>query len=290
MKPLVIAIGGGKGGTGKSVLTTQIGIVLAQRNFRVILVDADLEGGNLHTFFGLEEPSITIDWLLNNLGEPRRAVLPTGQNYLGLIAALQKEMFPDPEWEEIDALNTQLRSIQADFILIDVGSGSSYWSTLLFESADIGLLITEPEPHAIEKEYRFLRHVYRWRLANIENEQSFPSQGWLPVPWLTAIARHDKNKALMIQEQLRKAPLLLLINKVCKPEERNLGEDMMAVLRRFFGIKGEAIGWLEEDDRVWFSARNRRPLMLQFPDSLWAENLQNIVNNFILFIEAEGLK
>src|SRR5713226_5358001 len=45
----IIAVGGGKGGIGKTLLTANLGIALAQRGFKVVLVDADLGGANLPT-------------------------------------------------------------------------------------------------------------------------------------------------------------------------------------------------------------------------------------------------
>jgi len=49
----ILAIGGGKGGTGKSLITASMGICLAQRGNDVLLIDADLGTANLHTFFGI---------------------------------------------------------------------------------------------------------------------------------------------------------------------------------------------------------------------------------------------
>jgi flagellar biosynthesis protein FlhG len=42
------AVGGGKGGTGKSLIAASIGICLANRGNDVLLVDADLGTANLH--------------------------------------------------------------------------------------------------------------------------------------------------------------------------------------------------------------------------------------------------
>ena len=50
----IIAVGGGKGGVGKSVLAANLGIYLAQLGKHVVLLDADLGGANLHTFLGVE--------------------------------------------------------------------------------------------------------------------------------------------------------------------------------------------------------------------------------------------
>jgi MinD-like ATPase involved in chromosome partitioning or flagellar assembly len=54
------AIGGGKGGVGKSVLTLALSIWLAKLGRKVIVVDADLGGANLHILLGIRYPSVTL--------------------------------------------------------------------------------------------------------------------------------------------------------------------------------------------------------------------------------------
>jgi len=51
-RKIIWTIGGGKGGSGKSFITANVGICLAKSGLRVILIDADLGGANLHTFLG----------------------------------------------------------------------------------------------------------------------------------------------------------------------------------------------------------------------------------------------
>ena len=54
------AVGGGKGGTGKSIIATNIAVQLARRGKRSIIIDADLGGGNLHTYMGIRPPSVSL--------------------------------------------------------------------------------------------------------------------------------------------------------------------------------------------------------------------------------------
>jgi flagellar biosynthesis protein FlhG len=53
------AIGGGKGGIGKSVFTLGLAISLARLGKKLILVDGDLGGANLHTLMGVRYPPPT---------------------------------------------------------------------------------------------------------------------------------------------------------------------------------------------------------------------------------------
>ncbi|MBW2091668.1 MAG: P-loop NTPase, partial [Deltaproteobacteria bacterium] len=54
------AVGGGKGGVGKSFLISGMGSSLALEGKQVILLDADLGGANLHTFLGINKPENTL--------------------------------------------------------------------------------------------------------------------------------------------------------------------------------------------------------------------------------------
>src|SRR4051794_27041740 len=57
MIPRVVAIGGGKGGVGKSLVAANVGIFLATLGKRVVLVDAAFGAANLHIFAGVPRPS-----------------------------------------------------------------------------------------------------------------------------------------------------------------------------------------------------------------------------------------
>ena len=56
-RPEVWAVGGGKGGTGKSLVAASLGIHLAQMGRRVILVDGDLGAPNLHRVLSEAAPA-----------------------------------------------------------------------------------------------------------------------------------------------------------------------------------------------------------------------------------------
>ena len=58
------SIGGGKGGIGKSLITLGLGVALARLGNRIILVDGDLGGANLHTLMGVRYPHVTLEHFL----------------------------------------------------------------------------------------------------------------------------------------------------------------------------------------------------------------------------------
>src|SRR5438874_2646824 len=74
----VIAVGGGKGGIGKSLIASNLAIELARRGKRVVLLDADLGGANLHTCLGVELPKKSIsDFVERRIDKLEEIVTPT---------------------------------------------------------------------------------------------------------------------------------------------------------------------------------------------------------------------
>ena len=72
------AVAGGKGGTGKTVLTSNLGVGLAILGYKVILIDADLGGADLHLSFGMPVPKRNLnDFLSGRLPNLEDVILPT---------------------------------------------------------------------------------------------------------------------------------------------------------------------------------------------------------------------
>ena len=58
------SVGGGKGGIGKSLVTLGLGVALARLGKKIILIDGDLGGANLHTLMGVRYPHVTLEHFL----------------------------------------------------------------------------------------------------------------------------------------------------------------------------------------------------------------------------------
>ncbi|MFC1511745.1 P-loop NTPase [Candidatus Latescibacterota bacterium] len=78
---------GGKGGTGKTVMTANIGIALATMGHHEIVVDADLGGPNLHTILNIKRPKVSLtDFIKRRIENIEEILLPTPSDNLRLIS------------------------------------------------------------------------------------------------------------------------------------------------------------------------------------------------------------
>jgi flagellar biosynthesis protein FlhG len=84
----VIPVGGGKGGVGKTFLVANLATALARNGYRVVAVDSDLEGANLHTCLGVPRPRCSLaDFVAQREEDLAKLLIDTPVQNLQLIAA-----------------------------------------------------------------------------------------------------------------------------------------------------------------------------------------------------------
>jgi flagellar biosynthesis protein FlhG len=162
----VIAIGGGKGGIGKSLVAVNLAIELARREERVVLVDADLGGANLHTCLGIDLPRRTLsDFIERRAQRIEDVVTPTGIPGLGLISGAMDHLdAANPKYAQKMRLMRSIQSLDVDHVILDLGAGTHLNVLDLFLVSDHGILVLVPEPTAVENVYRFVKAAF-WRRA-----------------------------------------------------------------------------------------------------------------------------
>ena len=161
---IIWPVAGGKGGTGKSSLTANIGLGLALLGYKVILVDGDLGGADLHLFFDQIAPSKSLsNFLAKEVSSLEEVLVPTPNENLKLVCG-GNEMVGSANMPHFtkQRLMRHIAELDADYVLIDLGAGTSYNTLDLFCIADDGIIVCTPEPHARVDAYGFVKNtIYR---------------------------------------------------------------------------------------------------------------------------------
>jgi flagellar biosynthesis protein FlhG len=166
MTPRVVAIGGGKGGVGKSLVAANVGIFLATLGKKVVLVDGAFGAANLHIFAGVPRPSRSLGEAFVT-GGPALADLAVSTHVPGvkLIGGVyDPASSANPNAEQVRVVADQLHQLPADWVVLDLGPGLSAATLELFLEADIQLLVGVPDPTSIELMLRFVRAAFLKRL------------------------------------------------------------------------------------------------------------------------------
>ena len=285
----ILAVGGGKGGVGKSLVAASVGIELAGRGCRVVLVDCDLGGANLHTSLGLIPPRQTLsDFVSHQVERIEEVLVPTGIPNLSLVSGAFDQLdAANPNYGQKMRFVRQLQSMEADFVILDLAAGTQKNTLDFFLVADQKILVLAPEPSSVENAHRFVKAAFMRRLraassvfgvAHLVEESLGGGNFREPFAIYEAIDGADAETGRQLREQMRAFRPGLVVNQARTPEDAELGRGIAAVWRRHFDIEMDVLGTVEHDDEVWRAARERRPLMLARSEGRAALSLARIAS------------
>jgi flagellar biosynthesis protein FlhG len=289
----VIAVGGGKGGIGKSLISANLGVHLASRGAKVVLVDADLGGANLHTCLGIPTPALTLsDFIGRKVDNLADVVTETNTEGLGLISgALDVLGAANPKYTQKLRLLREISRLGVDYVIVDLGGGTGFNILDFFLIAEHGILTVIPEPTSIENAYRFIKAAYYRRLKHLQASWNFkpllrdaisdPDSRGLKTPadLVAYVAERNDEAGELLHQELSRMPLKLVVNQARTEEEYKLGGAITRACHKYFGIGMEFLGTIPYDDAVWKSVRRREPLLVAHPDCGASRGIREIVTS-----------
>lgn len=290
------AIGGGKGGVGKSLVSANVSICLALMGHKVVAVDLDLGGANLHTCLGLPIPQVTLsDYISKKVDRFEDLLVETPIPNLKIISGAQDELgMANLKHMHKNLIIQKLHELDADYILFDLGAGTAFNTIDFFITADKGILVALPEPTSIENTYRFIKSVFYRRLKMVEGVaelESFINETMnakltagattSPADLVKKISEFNPEVGLRIKNEMALFRPNLIINQVRSQADIDIGYSIQSICRKYFGIEMTFPGYLDYDQSVWQSVRKRKPLLIEYPNSKLVNNFDRIVNRLI---------
>jgi flagellar biosynthesis protein FlhG len=289
----IVAVGGGKGGIGKSLVSANLGIALARAGHRVTLVDVDLGGANLHTCLGINQPQGTLSDVLTRGTRLETLAAPTGIENLSLVSGAMDALdAANPRAQARARLVEQLQTLDTDYLVLDLGAGTSLHTIDFFLLADHGVLVLLPEPTSVENAYRFLKAALFRRLQQTAQalgvahlaEAALGSQGSAmrtPAEVVKVVAESHPEAAAQLERSLRDFRVKLVVNQIRSPADQSVGRAVVAAWKKFFGLDMDYLGAIAYDDAAWQTVRKRRPLLLEAQGSAAASGMVGVAEALI---------
>lgn len=235
----VISITSGKGGVGKTSFIINFALSLCSFGKKVFLFDADLGMANIDVLLGLK-PHFDITDVLYGDKAIADIILegPLGLKVIPGGSGLQElANLSDAQFNKIMVGFNHIEK-EADYLLIDTGSGLSRNVTDFLLASDTAIIVTTPEPHAITDAYSIIKVISTFE---------------------------------------KKPSLKLVINKVeTKEEGEEVSQKIIATAERFLGLKIQSLGFIYLDDFFRRSIKAQIPLSLFAPYSPGARNIKTI--------------
>jgi flagellar biosynthesis protein FlhG len=264
-------VGGGKGGIGKSLITAALGWQVARMGRRVVLVDVDLGGANLHTCLGVPPPSLTLgDFIQRRVERIEDVAVETQHAGLRLISGASELGAANINYAQKTRILNRIRALDVDIVLIDLGAGTSFNILDFFLLADQAILTVVPEPTSIENGYRFIKSALFRKLrraakgAHVQDiiEQAFDQKNPLgiknPLDLLGAVEREDAGEAEVLRREISAFQPRFVVNQVRSPVDASVGHQLVLACARHLGVRATYAGYVDYDDAVWRCVRQRR--------------------------------
>lgn len=261
------AVGGGKGGTGKSLVSHGLGARLAERGAPVILVDADFGGPNQHTYCGLRKPERTLGQFFEDKVPLVDLVVDTRIPGLRLIAGNVNAQNTDGiTFAQKTKLFRHLRKLPADHVILDLGAGTSYDVLDSFLEADVQVCVIAPDALAIENVYLFLKNVKYRQMTRVLSESGLKDRArdvWKQradhgIATVDQFLDHLKAAHPEFGHRMDAARsrfcIQLVLNQIRDMGQAEVGAAVSGAIQRFLGLPSVCAGHVRHEKDLW-----RRP-------------------------------
>jgi ATP-binding protein involved in chromosome partitioning len=199
----VLAIASGKGGVGKSSVTTNLAVALAQRGHNVAAVDADVWGFSMPRMLGIDRPPTVID----------DVIVPPDANGVTLISMGffaredQPVVWRGPMLHKaLEQFLTDVHWGEPDFLVVDMppGTGDIALSMAQFLPRAEVVIVTTPQPAAQKVAQRA---AYMARKVNLQVVGVIENMSWFRCDHDTVYPLFGAGGGAELAEQLD-VPLL----------------------------------------------------------------------------------
>jgi flagellar biosynthesis protein FlhG len=294
----IIPIASGKGGVGKSLVSANLGVALAQNGLRVVLVDLDLGASNLHLVLGHHAPQMGIGTFLNNTKsnfsdimvetDVRGLSFIPGDNEIpgtaNLTAAQRK------------SLVKQLLALKEDndVLILDLGAGTHQSILDFFLLSNHSIVVSAPAVTAVLNAYVFLKNTV-FRLMSNSCTRGSPGYTYLEklrkdgaghrklyipkiLPELLAIDPVSHEKFTKRMETLHPR---LIMNMVDEPKDADVAMKIRRSCEEYLDLKIEHMGIIYRDVVQDTALSSRLPITLYKPQSLLSQAIYRIADKIL---------
>ena len=204
----VFIVASGKGGTGKTMFSVNLGATLAKKGYSVVMVDMDMGLRNLDLYFGLEDNVVyDVYDVLTGLCKIRQALIKDRRFdglYVMASSPTRSDGFLTPLHMKV--LSEKLKE-EFDFVIIDGPAGIDDGLILAAAGADEGIIVINPDYASIrdgdnlDRELKELGIEKRFLVINnidvdLMEEGYIPSLGEVMntlTPTLAGVIQTDPN-------------------------------------------------------------------------------------------------
>jgi len=250
-KTRFIAITSGKGGVGKSTISSNLAYFLAENGLNVGIFDADIGLANLDVMYNVKIKK-TILHVLKGEASVSEILIPITRNLILIPGESGDEILKYADKALFERFMQEAKVLdKLDIMIIDTGAGIGEHIRMFLEAADDVVVVTVPDPAAITDAYATIKSIYSFR----------------------------KDIGLILNMVKSEKEATNIYNKIKKVALSNIGDD----------INLELLGKLDNDVKVSSSVKQRELFTKLYPASQSKKDLSKIAKKLTEKLERNVL-
>jgi flagellar biosynthesis protein FlhG len=240
-----IGIVSGKGGVGKSNISTNLSILLGEAGQKVLLFDMDIGMGNIHILLGSHHKYSIMDFIEGREPEIENIICENvhGISYISAGNGLKSIV----EWNEEQIQRffetMDYLVLRYDVIFFDMGAGATRETLDFLLTMEQIMVVTTPEPTSITDAYSMMKYIHLR-----DEEKEF---------YLICNRAENRREGMATIKRLQET------------------------IRKFLGKNVTALGILPEDPAVRKAVSQQTPLIRSFPRAPITLSLHALASNFL---------
>lgn len=250
-KTRFIAVTSGKGGVGKSTISSNMAFLLARSGLKVGIFDADIGLANLDVMFNVKVKK-NILHVLKGEANVSDIVIPITNNLILIPGESGEEILKYADNNLFERFMQEAEALDdLDVLIIDTGAGIGDHIQLFLNAADDVIVVTVPDPAAITDAYATIKITSRLR-----------------------------NDIQVVMNQVRNEKEAVgVFEKIKKVARTNIGEQLNL----------ELLGKINADQKVSLSIKQRALVTNEFPSTQAARDMEQLARNVAKKLERNVL-
>lgn len=283
-----IALASGKGGVGKTLISLGIGWSLTRLGHRVVIVDLDFGVGNLQISAGLGKVAHSLDEFVRGTTQDLNTLLtpvPNNDKLWIVSSAGRRSSATHFAPKRRGDLIEQLRRLNANLVVLDLGAGCSRETIDYFQAAEHRVVVATADLASMTALTAFLKKALIRGLiddlTSADPELAFLAEReFTHVGEIYGTVEREKGGAWCdahVRAAIRRFRPAVLLNRAGGADQAP-AERIRRNLERQFNVETKIIGRIPEDEAVTRCRRSGRNVFYAEPRSSFAKAIAACAN------------
>ena len=264
-----IAVGGGKGGVGKTIIAVNLALALSRMQKNVTLLDGDISNCNCNTLLGITKVDSSLEEYLREERSLDEITVSTAYPGLRLVCGAQNKVGASLTAEMPRLLN-DIRQVDADCLVIDLGAGVNDETLDLYRLADEKIIIVTPQVTSLQNAYGFIKSAFFHDLKRSGGLAAFLDQAGSDPKKLHALigSLEDGHTARQaFAGVLARQRFKIVGNMMNDDKDLKIIQNLQKVVGQYLHIDNTVLGTLATSEDIGKSVNRVTPFLVLSPDS-----------------------